>query len=190
MAGRPAYTLVLRPRDARSTVDRVLLAVDAQTSVPLRVQVFGSAAAPAFEVGFTDVSFATPAASVFAFTPPARVDRGPAGQPDRRTPLRGRGQGRRRSEGGARPTGDSAGADAAGARPTVHGTGWTSVVEIPAGTAPLRLGRSLDQLTTALPDGDHAISTALVNVLLTADGRTFLGAVPLAVLQETARTAG
>ena len=37
---------------------RVEIAVDAETSPPLRVQVFGAATEPAFETGFTDVSFA------------------------------------------------------------------------------------------------------------------------------------
>ena len=50
-----AYELVLAPKDTRSLVGQVRLAVDAETSVPLRVQVFGrdSADGPAFSVGFS-----------------------------------------------------------------------------------------------------------------------------------------
>ena len=52
VAGRPAYQLVLTPRDGRSLVGRVQLALDSATSLPLRVQVFakGSGTA-ALEVG-------------------------------------------------------------------------------------------------------------------------------------------
>ncbi|HYT10199.1 MAG TPA: hypothetical protein VEL73_06010, partial [Mycobacteriales bacterium] len=53
VAGRKAYELVLAPRDSRSLIGQVRIAVDALTSVPLRVQVFSraSAAGPAFSVG-------------------------------------------------------------------------------------------------------------------------------------------
>ena len=42
-------------------MDRVVIAVDGETRVPLRVQVFSTEMTdPAFEVGFTSVDFATP----------------------------------------------------------------------------------------------------------------------------------
>jgi hypothetical protein len=47
------------------------IAVDAATSLPLRVQVFArGAASPAYSVGFTALSFARPDPSNFTFTPP------------------------------------------------------------------------------------------------------------------------
>ena len=71
VAGRPVYELVLAPRDERSLIGQVRLAVDAETSMPLRVQVYAAGATePAFETGFTSVSFSTPDDSVFAFSPP------------------------------------------------------------------------------------------------------------------------
>ena len=39
VAGRPAYELVLEPKDPLTTVETVRIAVDGETSVPLRVQV-------------------------------------------------------------------------------------------------------------------------------------------------------
>jgi outer membrane lipoprotein-sorting protein len=72
VAGRAAYQLLLTPKDTRSLIGSVDIAIDAATSVPLRVQVFAvGASSPAFEVGFTSVSFNPPNASVFEFVPPA-----------------------------------------------------------------------------------------------------------------------
>lgn len=72
VAGRDAYQVVVTPRGEATLVGRIVVAVDAQTSTPLRVQVWSSddAATPALEVGFTDVTFAQPADAVLAFSPP------------------------------------------------------------------------------------------------------------------------
>jgi hypothetical protein len=72
VAGQAAYQLVIVPRDSRSLVGQVTIALDGQhLAVPLRVQVFARGAnAPAFQVGYTSISFVRPAAANFAFTPP------------------------------------------------------------------------------------------------------------------------
>jgi outer membrane lipoprotein-sorting protein len=71
VAGRAAYQLVLAPKNHGSLIGRVTIAVDASRYLPLRVQVFArGSASPAYQVGFTSISFARPAASNFAFTPP------------------------------------------------------------------------------------------------------------------------
>ena len=71
VAGRAAYQLNLVPRDSRSLVGSVRIAIDGATHIPTRVQVFArGTTTPAFEVGFTSLSTATPDASVFGFTPP------------------------------------------------------------------------------------------------------------------------
>jgi len=189
VAGRAAYTLSLVPKGSGSTVHRVLIAVDAATKVPLRVQVFAAAAAPALEASFTSVSFTAPAASEFTFTPPAG------------TTVRDE---TAHQHSGSGRTAPAAGADDHGtaARPTVHGTGWSSIVEFPAGTNPLAAAAAsgparggddqvsstdlLNRLTTTLPNGDRLLRTALVNVLQTADGRVFAGAVDASLLESTA----
>lgn len=73
VAGRGAYQLVVTPRDAGTLVARVVVAVDAETSAPLRVQVWSTQddASPALEVGFTDVDFTAPDDAVLAFSAPA-----------------------------------------------------------------------------------------------------------------------
>lgn len=71
VAGRAAYQLMLAPRAAGSLVSQVLIAVDASSHLPLRVQVFARGSSdPAFQLGFTSLTFGKPAASNFTFTPP------------------------------------------------------------------------------------------------------------------------
>ena len=72
VAGEASYELVLAPKDSRSLVGQVRIAIDAARNVPLRVQVFArGAASPAFQTGFTSIAFTRPAAANFAFRPPA-----------------------------------------------------------------------------------------------------------------------
>jgi outer membrane lipoprotein-sorting protein len=87
IAGQAAYQLVLAPKNPGSLIGRVSIAVDAGRYLPLRVQVFArGAASPAYQIGFSSISFARPAASNFTFTPPpgakvktARLPAGPFG---------------------------------------------------------------------------------------------------------------
>ncbi len=77
VAGDPAYQLVLAPKDHRSLIGRVVIAVDGKYGVPLRVQVFAKGAnSAAFQVGYTDLQFVAPDPANFAFTPPhgAKID--------------------------------------------------------------------------------------------------------------------
>src|SRR3984957_339882 len=72
VAGEPSYQLVLAPKDDRSLVGKVTIAIDAKYDVPLRVQVFAKhAASPAFQFGYTAIQFTAPAAANYDFTPPS-----------------------------------------------------------------------------------------------------------------------
>lgn len=111
VAGQASYELVLAPRDTRSLVGQVRIAIDANNSVPLRVEVFARhAKSPAISIGFTSVTFATPSAADISFTPPA----------------------------GAKVTtvnvapGKSTHSDAPGAGTNVIGSGWLTVVKLPS----------------------------------------------------------
>jgi hypothetical protein len=71
VAGRAAYQLVIAPKGSGSLVSQILIAIDASTHQPLRVQVFArGSASPAFQLGFTALTFGAPAASNFTFSPP------------------------------------------------------------------------------------------------------------------------
>jgi outer membrane lipoprotein-sorting protein len=179
VAGRDAYELVLAPKDTRSLVGQVRLAVDAETSVPLRVQLFGRASSdgPAFSVGFTKVSFEVPTDDQFRFSPPpgAKVTEGtvPAGRPA-----------------GDHPS--KADLDRAGNAVRTVGTGWTTVV-VARGMAPATDGSGssgaiLGQLRRVSGSwgSGRLLTSKLVSVLLTDDGRVVAGAVPPALLYAAA----
>jgi outer membrane lipoprotein-sorting protein len=175
VAGRDAYELVLAPKDSRALVGQVRLAVDAKTSVPLRVQVFpkNSSNGPAFSVGFTSVSFDVPGAAQFAFNPPpgAKVTEG------------------------SLPTGSapSAADRAKAAHPAVTtvGSGWTTVAVLPGATSTGDNG-ALNTFLHQLPrvsgswGSGRLMTSALVSALLTDDGRLIVGMVPPELLYAAA----
>ena len=73
VAGRDALGLRITPADAAASVSRVDVWVDADSGIPLRVQVSGrdtGSGGPAVDTGFLSLDVATPAAAVTAFTPP------------------------------------------------------------------------------------------------------------------------
>jgi outer membrane lipoprotein-sorting protein len=195
VAGRPAYQLVLEPKDSRVLVGKVTIAIDSATSVPLRVQVFArGASSPAFETGFTDITFGTPPASVFHFIPPtgARVTTATAGEVL---------SGQRSVSGGAvrmvKPgvlmpaDGPTKRFSPNDQRTKEFGDGWTTVV-VTNGSAGLGAG-SPDELSTLMDaftsvPGGRLLSTALVSVLLTDDGKMYVGAVTPAALEQVAKT--
>jgi len=179
VAGRPVYELVLTPKQSDTLVARVVVAVDSETHVPLRVQIFSTQLQdPAYEVGFTDVDFTAPDASVFAFTPPpgATVTEHAA------------------DEHGTKP-GDAGAMPAGAERPTVVGTGWDQVViaTVPAESAAAVASGAQDgtsatggqalALLDALPTttGEwgtgRVINGTLFTAILTDDGRLAIGAV-------------
>lgn len=191
VAGRPAYLLLLSPRDAGSLVNQVRLAVDSETSVPLQVQVLAKGAAePAFETGFTAVTFEDPADSVFTFTPP------PGATVKERDLPRGMGAGPDADGVAKGPMSQHGGPDGLEGHdgPTVVGSGWTSVVVL-QGTNGITgedrnaqlaaLLRAAEPVTGPYGSG-RILRTALVTALLLDDGRVLIGAVTPEVLEAAA----
>lgn len=186
VAGRPAYQLVLTPKDTGTLVGSVTIAIDAAERVPTRVTVASTVTGkPVLTVGFTDVSFTAPDPSVFAFTPP------PGATLEEKT---------------AGDTGERPGAPATGTAaptPQVVGTGWSSVLVL-AGvpdmatlTGPADAGATsgagdLTALVAALPEvsgswgSGRLLTSHLVSVLLTDDGRLLVGAVDAQTLEAAA----
>jgi outer membrane lipoprotein-sorting protein len=167
VAGRPVYTLVLTPKDTRSTIAKVTIGIDGTQHVPLEVQVFAKGyAPPAFKIGFTDVNFTRPDAQRFAFTPPP---------------------GAKVTESSGTHTPERSGA-ATPPKTAVIGKGWTSVVAVrmpqqQATKGDSGDGRSLDAFLGALPrvqgswGSGRLLQSRLFSVLLTDDGRVLAGAV-------------
>jgi outer membrane lipoprotein-sorting protein len=216
VAGEAAYQLVLMPKSPGSLIGQVRIAIDARHHVPLRVQVFAKGApSPAFQIGFTSISFGRPAASNFAFRPPA----GAAVMPEATGP------------GGI--AGNALGS-AAASRPGVLGGGWLAVADLPesalsslagagpsarrdgpasglfgrsgasaspasAGSGGAALGIGTDVIFNVVLHSARRVSgswgtgrllrTPLISVLVTSNGRVFLGSVAPDVLYQAARQA-
>ena len=183
VAGQAAYALVLAPKDARSLVGQVQIDVDGANGVPLRLQVFArGASSPAFQVGYTDIHFVSPAPADLTFTPPA-------GATVTRVNLSGG------ASGGAK---DHAMPDV-----TTIGSGWLTVLELPSSAltpnAPGAGGQSPGDSTAVLRalllsatpvhgawGSGRLLRTSLVSVLMTDQGTTFAGAVQPSVLYAAA----
>jgi outer membrane lipoprotein-sorting protein len=169
IAGRSAYDLMISPRTTDTLVGSVSVAVDSETGFPLSVEVSARGAHdPAVSVAFSSLSFETPSSDLFTFSPQAGMT-----VTHRTVPA---------------PTPSQwSSSNAKAPHPVVTGTGWASVIELPSGSVPAGVLDSplLSQATTSF-HGGRLLSTALVNVLLTNDGRIFAGSVPADALQAAA----
>jgi outer membrane lipoprotein-sorting protein len=184
VAGRPAYELVIAPKDTGSLVAQVRIAIDGTAHIPTRAEVFARSEPnrPAVEIAFTQVSFTRPDASVFAFTPPpgAKIDEGGKDAADSKGAT------------GTEPAKPPAGVEP---KTAVIGKGWTSVlvVRLPQdapGTTPKPGDKgsadgaaSLESFLKTLPEvhgswgSGHLVESRLFTALLTDDGRVLVGAV-------------
>ncbi|RUQ09137.1 sigma-E factor regulatory protein RseB domain-containing protein [Curtobacterium sp. HSID17257] len=177
VAGHEAWQVTLTPRSDDTLVGTVRLAVDQQTGLPLRVTVTAAGQQdPAFQVGFTSLDYGAPDARLFDFTPPAGAEVTTKDLADAQQ---------------SGQDGRAHGGERGGVEPTVTGSGWDTVVELPAGDS-ARTTRDtdatalLDQLTKPV-DGGRALQTSLVSVYLTDDGRVLAGAVPVSALVAAAK---
>ncbi|MEU6311344.1 DUF2092 domain-containing protein [Streptomyces sp. NPDC047014] len=198
VAGRDAYQLVLKPKQAGSTVGSVQIAVDAKNGVPLRVQLLSAQGGkPIVDAGFTKVDFAKPAADTFAFTPPkgAKVTEGTdaPGKGEKDSPFKALESfpGLDGLAGGANGKGDV----------KVLGEGWAAIARIDSGAgtslkdlekdknAPKEAKQFLDSLGDKVNGSfgeGRVLSTRLFNVLLTDDGKVYAGAVTKDALVKAA----
>lgn len=191
VAGRSAYELSIKPKQAGSTISQVRIAVDSATGTPLAVLATGDSGNTILDVHYSDVSFGAPSARTFDFTPPkgAKVVQQKPGQ-------------QKASQGNAAQ--GSVAQQGEHSRPQLTGSDWTSVLsfQLPSdeasaalpSTAQGKKGRLAGGLgSSALlkslgkpVSGGTLISTKVVNVLIADDGRVYAGAVTLPVLQSAA----
>jgi outer membrane lipoprotein-sorting protein len=74
IAGRPAYTARVSPKEAGSLIGGAELSWDAENGLPLRAAVYSTtSSAPVLELASSEVSFGPVAGSVFELTPPANA---------------------------------------------------------------------------------------------------------------------
>ncbi|MEV7812412.1 DUF2092 domain-containing protein [Streptomyces flaveolus] len=186
VAGRDAYKLLIRPKQSGTTVGAISIAVDAKTGMPLKFTLTPrSGGAAVLDAGFTQVSFARPAASTFDFTPPkgAKVTEGKdAAEAREQAPKHGE---------------DFAGGLEGMDGLNVLGKGWTSVATfdtgakggLPTGSQGGDLGGFLGSLGEPVSGkfGKGTVfSTRLVNALITDDGKVYAGAVTKEALVKAA----
>jgi len=185
VAGQPAYELVLAPKDSRSLVGQVQIAIDGKNGVPLRLQVYArGASSPAFQVGYTSIQFVTPAPADLSFSPPpgAKVSHVTLGG---------------EQAGSSRPPGDV----------STIGSGWLTVLDLPgtgltapsgSGSGDSTSGDSAAVLNALLQSATpvsgawgsgRLLRTSLISVLITDGGRAFAGAVQPSVLYAAASQA-
>ncbi|MHA7862155.1 LolA family protein [Tessaracoccus sp. Y36] len=209
IAGRDVYQLVVTPDTDATLVERVVVAVDGETMTPLRVQTWSTQdqTAPAVEISFTDVSFQMPNESVFDFSPPAGATERevvvPLPEQDGAMPSH---EGTQHQK----PTVTGSGWESV---VELQGMDLTKLLAADPGAMsgmPDRLvgsdeaqelmdeftpdhsgGMGLDtaalfeQLTTEVPEG-RLISSTLLSILMTDDGRVLVGAVPAETLRAMA----
>jgi outer membrane lipoprotein-sorting protein len=195
VAGRDAYELSIAPRSSESLVGRILIAVDAKTHLPLRLQVFARGmSSPALAIGFTSLSFARPALSNFAFKPPPG-----AHVKTVRLPAYGPGVmpgGLHDGWSGIPPVAWHA-PPVGGAR--TFGAGWLTVADIPDGQVTASAGHhsrhGLGMLGLLLKAAKpvhgswgtgRLLRTSVFSVLITSKGQLLVGAVTPAVLYADA----
>ncbi|MEA2207698.1 MAG: hypothetical protein QOF54_175 [Solirubrobacteraceae bacterium] len=74
VAGQPAYTVRVSPKEGGSLLGGAELSWDAENGVPLRAAIYSStSSSPVFELAATEVSFGPVESSVFDYTPPANA---------------------------------------------------------------------------------------------------------------------
>jgi outer membrane lipoprotein-sorting protein len=175
IAGRDAYELILSPKDSNALVSQVRLAIDAKEHVPLRVQVLAKGVDhAAFEVGFTQVSFARPDDAQFKFSPPAGAKVEDAQNIEGGLPHKdGKTDGKPELPAGAKD-----------AKSTVVGKGWGAVFVTRSGDGSKPADEAakdpqakslLDSLTAV--GGGKVFKSTLFTAMVTDDGRILVGSV-------------
>ncbi|WP_406159611.1 LolA family protein [Streptomyces canus] len=199
VAGRDAYRLVIKPKDEGSTVGQITVAVDAKTGLPLKFTLTpASGGSAVVDAGFTQVSFAKPAASTFDFTPPkgAKVEEGDAAKAPEHSEhsehserSEGFGKGSAHEPGKGGPEGLN-----------VIGDGWDSIATFDTGGQGVPSGSDVggdvggfldslgDKVSGTFGEGT-VFKTRLINALITDDGKVYVGAVTKDALVKAADAA-
>ncbi|MEU6349883.1 sigma-E factor regulatory protein RseB domain-containing protein [Streptomyces sp. NPDC047072] len=197
VAGRDAYRLVIKPKDEGTTVGRITVAVDAKTGLPLKFTLTpASGGAAVVDAGFTQVTFAKPAASTFDFTPPkgAKVTEEDAPKASEHSDSDGKDLPKdlpKLPGGASGEAEDFKGLD-------VIGDGWDSIATFDTGGQGIPSGSEagggdfggfLDSLGDKVSGkfGEGTVfKTRLINALITDDGKVYVGAVTKDALVKAA----
>jgi outer membrane lipoprotein-sorting protein len=193
IAGRPAYTVRVSPKEGGSVLGGAELSWDADNGVPLRAALYSSSSSsPVIELAATEISYGPVESSVFEFSPPpgAKVEEGSLGS--------------KSSEGGSaascatealvcpQPPAGRSGGEHPKLTTHGHGPGTIAVIEAKTEHEEGRSAEQLEDLPKVTINGTSAseLRTAL-GTLLTFERAgvryVVLGAVSPAAVEEVAR---
>ena len=195
IAGRTAYQLIAQPNAQNSLVESVVISVDSETGMALDVKVYSiEQEEPAFHVGFESISFETPDASMFSFTPPAGTTvetmELPAELEAELEQLKSEYESKEfTNEDNAAMRAEFESRYAEAPKPAMIGEDWESVIYLPAMPQEVPMEMMENELFADLMtpvDGGKVFSTPLLNVLVLDSGEVYAGAVTIEYLQEVA----
>jgi len=195
IAGRTAYQLIAQPNAQNSLVESVVISVDSETGMALDVKVYSiEQEEPAFHVGFESISFETPDASMFSFTPPAGTTvetmELPAELEAELEQLKSEYESKGfTNEDNAAMRAELGSRYADAPKPAMIGEDWESVIYLPAMPQDVPMEMMENELFADLMTpvaGGKVFSTPLMNVLVLDSGEVYAGAVTIEYLQEVA----
>jgi outer membrane lipoprotein-sorting protein len=183
VAGQPAYTVRVSPKEAGSLIAGAELSWDANNGAPLRAAVYSTeSSAPVIELAASEVSYGPVESSVFSFTPPASA----------KVEEITFGQGAQTS--GSSTPGSSEPSDTEKPTLATHGHGPSTIAVLEAKTKSGESSSSgtLEQLPKVTINGTKAseLKTELGTLLtFVRSGVRYVvaGAVPTAAVEEVAR---
>lgn len=191
VAGRTAYQLIAEPKAANSLIDSVVISVDSETGMALKVEVFSVEQKSAvFEIGFESISFETPTASLFEFTPPSGTTVTQLELPTELEAQLETLQMQDWSEADLEQKKAELEAKFADQpQPELIGSGWESVLKLQEIPGQVPMGMLENELFADLMEQTElgkVFSTPAMNVLITNSGEVYIGAVTVEYLLEVA----
>jgi outer membrane lipoprotein-sorting protein len=195
LAGRTAYQLIAQPNAANSLIESVVISVDSETGMALDVKVYSiEQDTPAFHVGFESISFETPDASMFSFTPPPgttvetmEIPAELAAQLEAyKAEYEAKGY---TNEDNAAMRAELEARYSDQPKPAKIGEGWETVIFLPAMPQDVPMDLMENELFGDLMiqvAGGKVFSTPVMNVLVTDAGAVYAGAVTIEFLLEVA----
>ena len=187
VADRPVYQLGLIPETETSLVTEVTIGVDADTGLPLKVSVHTRSGTTAIESKFTSITYKKPAASNFAFRPPAEAVVTDGAKVSRERDFSGDWQKERDRERALEDVQSVTGVNETLLRLATVGDGWNEVVAV-SGLSWWRvddLGRTAKTVTGPYGSG-KLLETPVFSLLILDSGRIVVGAVTPAGLEPAA----
>lgn len=191
VGGVPAYDLKITPTQGQSTITRVDIYVDARYDQVLGVSVGTQGqSTPTFSLQYQTISFTTPPASTFDFTPPSSATIKTLSSTSSSTSS-------------TSTSSTSSTLSSLTAQAQKIGSGWEVVHVLPKGSyqdliasvpssysSEVSLITALETPVVAPQGPSEAISTPMVNVLILPDGRVLYGTVQQTVLLSDASLLG